>query len=434
MSLPILLIILDGAGDRQQPGLGGLTPFEAAKTPALDALAGASACGQMWPMGPGSAPTSPLAHFTLFGYRPDEFPGRGLIESLGEGMAPAPGEVVCRVNFATCEPRDGWLWVARRPDPRQGEPTNADVDLDAVLLGVECRFVHTGAAQGLLFLRAVDGLALSAAVTDADPLCEDSFIRAVEPFAEAHDGKASRRTANVLNAWMLEARARLAGKVLDTAIVKWPASLASSLPPFEARTGLRGATVARGPIYRGLASVIGLETPGLEDSNDLAADLHADLDAALEMLDQGFDFVHVHSKWPDMAGHRKFPERKREVLELLDASLAPYVDRLLDERIVVCVTTDHQTPCSGPLYHSGGAVPLMISGGAAGRDAVGEFGERACREGLLGHLRGWELMPLLLDCAERSAFLGAERYTAEKCLGTARDTQIVRLADGGPGV
>jgi 2,3-bisphosphoglycerate-independent phosphoglycerate mutase len=95
--------------------------------------------------------------------------------------------------------------------------------------------------------------------------------------------------------------------------------------------------------------------------------------------------------------------------------------RLLRGDLVVCVTADHQTPSAGPLYHSGGTVPLLICGGAARRDEVARFSEAACQAGSLGHLRGSDLMPLLLDCAERAAFLGAERYTAEKCLGVASE-------------
>lgn len=421
-----MLVILDGAGDRQQPELGGRTPLEAAATPTLDALATAGSCGLMWPLGPGRAATSPLAHFVLFGHEPSLFPGRGLFEALGEGHPPAPGEIVCRVNFARCEEREGAVWVTERPDPREGAPVNADIDLDAVIDGVKCRFVHTGAAQGLLFLSAQDDVPLAAHVTDADPLRASESVRAVLPWAEAADSDAARLTAHSLNAWMREARRRLADRPLDTALVKW-AGARATIPPFLARTGLRGITLARGALYKGLAEAIGIDAPGGQDGEDPGADLRDDVGRALDLLEGEYDFVHVHSKWPDRAGHRKSPERKRDVAELLDAALAPHITRLLSGDVVVCATADHQTPSSGPLYHSGGAVPLLISGGVAGRDDVVSFGERSCRAGMLGHIDGIDLMPLLLDCADRSAFLGAERYTAEECLGTASPDMTVSL-------
>lgn len=431
-SLPILLIVLDGLGDRQHPELGGLTPLEAAATPALDALASAGSCGLMWPLGPGRAPTSPLAHYVLFGYPAESFPGRGLIEAAGEGMAPDPGKLVFRANFVRAEDRDGILWVTERPDPRIGEPANADVDLGGEIGGVFTKFKHTGGAQGLLFMRSHDRTPLSAEVTDADPLRADAAIREVVPFAEAADPEAAARTARTLNAWMRETRMRLAGRALDTAVVKWPASGSARCASFEERTGLRGATFATGTLYRGLASYIGMDVAEMPTAGAPGENLAYGLERALELLGNGtYEFAHVHTKQPDEAGHHKNPERKREVIELLDRALAPHLDRLLAGDLVVCITADHQTPSSGPLYHSGGAVPLLIVGGAAGRDGVAEYAERACRAGALGTINGAGLMPLMLDCADRSAFLGAERYTAEPCLGTASGSTVQALRSDG---
>lgn len=426
----ILLVILDGLGDRQHAELGGGTPLDTAETPNLDALAAAGVTGMMWPLGPGRAPTSPLAHFTLFGYAAEQFPGRGLIEALGEGIVPLPGEVVCRVNFIRAEERAGAVWVVERPDPRLGDAVNAGLSLDGDFADVSCRFVHTGAAQGMLLLRSPDGNPLSPDVTDADPLRPDAAVRAVQPFSESPNPIAAEKTARALNAWMLESRNRLAGRRLDMAVVKW-AGAPRSAPAFTARTGLRGVTLARGVLYSGLAAAVGLDAPGGDDGANLADDLRADLGTALNLLGSGYDFVHVHSKWPDMAGHRKVPSRKREVAEALDAAFEPHLSRLLESGHVVCVTADHQTPASGPLYHSGGAVPMLVCGGVAGTDAVARFSEASCGAGSLGHVWGSDLMPLLLDCADRSAFLGAERYTAEKCLGTPREELVVALQPEG---
>jgi hypothetical protein len=40
-------------------------------------------------------------------------------------------------------------------------------------------------------------------------------------------------------------------------------------------------------------------------------------------------------------------------------------------------------------------------------DAVIEFGETTCAAGILGHLRGPDLMPVLLNAADRPLFLGS---------------------------
>jgi 2,3-bisphosphoglycerate-independent phosphoglycerate mutase len=425
VSVPIVLIVLDGLGDRQQAELGGLTPLEAARTPAFDAIATAGTCGRMWPLGPGRAPSTPLAHWVMFGMEEALFPGRGLFEALGEGAPPRAGEVVCRANFVAATPGGGVLTIDERPDPRLGPATNADIDLDADLPGgVRARFRHTGAAQGLLYLSC--DAPLSAQVTDADPLCADVPVRRVLPYSEADAPDAALRTADALNAWMREARRRLAGRALDTALVKWAGS-AYGGASFTDRTGLRGATLARGALLPGLAAAAGIAAPSEPEGPDQAVTLGIDLENALSLVDDGYDFVHVHTKWTDTAGHKKSPSRKREVIDLLDAATRPHVEALLSGGAVVCLTTDHQTPSSGPLYHSGGSVPIAITGGVAGRDDVVRFSEKGCGAGSLGSVRGEDLMPLLLDCADRSAFL-AERYTSEPCLGTAAPDRVVPLA------
>ena len=86
------------------------------------------------------------------------------------------------------------------------------------------------------------------------------------------------------------------------------------------------------------------------------------------------------------------------------------------ETAVVAVCPDHQTPSAGPLYHGGGAVPLLIAGGVAGADSVTAYGETACASGALGTLRGIDVLPLALDAADRTAFL-ADRITGHLALG-----------------
>jgi 2,3-bisphosphoglycerate-independent phosphoglycerate mutase len=63
------------------------------------------------------------------------------------------------------------------------------------------------------------------------------------------------------------------------------------------------------------------------------------------------DFIHVHTKGPDEAGHAKDPLEKVRVIEELDLAIAeifPLLERRSD--LVVVVTADHSTPSSGPLW------------------------------------------------------------------------------------
>jgi len=425
---PIVLVVPDGAGDRPHAELAGpvpgdptgaahaRTPIEAAHTPNLDALATLGRSGLLYPLGPGLAPSSHQAHFALFGYGEHDFPGRGLLEALGEGMPPAEGEVVLRASLARVSERDGILWIDERPDPRTGEaPYLAEADLDAVIDSVQCRFVHTGALQALLFLTATDDRPLSHHVSDADPLHPDTAVLEVLPLEEAPDAEAAARTAAVLNAWIRRSREALAERPLNAMLVKW-AGAAMRVTPFSQRFGLRGVSLGAGALYAGLAAAVGLDHRELGTAHDAEADVAVRVETTLALIAEGYDFVHLHTKRPDMAGHRKDPARKAEVIEGIDRALAPLVPLALRGEIVVAVCPDHQTPSAGPLYHGGGAVPLLIAGGVAGADGVTAYGETACASGALGTLRGIDVLPLALDAADRTAFL-ADRITGHLALG-----------------
>ena len=78
----IVVLLLDGLGDRASAAHGGRTANEAALTPNLDALAAAGSCGLLWPLGPGRAPSSEVAHWAMLGYRAEETPGRAVMEAL----------------------------------------------------------------------------------------------------------------------------------------------------------------------------------------------------------------------------------------------------------------------------------------------------------------------------------------------------------------
>lgn len=410
------MVVLDGLADRRHPELDGKTPLEAACTPNLDALAARGSCGIMYTVAPGVAPTSDIAHFVMFGYPIELFPGRGYIEALGEGITPGAADVVLRASFVTVEERDDAYVIIERQDPRTpAEKPFADTLPDEEIEGLTLRFLHTGGRQGLLFVTGPPDAPASPHVTDADPFADGVPVIEVQALADAADHGAARRTARALNEYMRRARARL----LETrgpfnfVVTKW-AGRRIELESFPERTGLTALCLGSGPLYAGLAAALGMDHR--EVGEDLAApgeDLAHRLVAAEEALGEHYEFVHVHTKAADHAAHTKNPLHKRDVIEELDDALAPLLGQARRRRAsgrakdrLVVVTADHATPSAGPLIHSGEAVPLLMWGPTAGPDPVGAFSEAACASGSLGQLSGTDLMPMILNVADRARFLG----------------------------
>ena len=59
------------------------------------------------------------------------------------------------------------------------------------------------------------------------------------------------------------------------------------------------------------------------------------------------------------------------------------------------------------VIHSGDPVPFVVAGPGVRADRVSEFGESSCADGIFGHLRGPDMMPVLLNAADRPLFLGS---------------------------
>ena len=426
--LPIVVVLLDGLGDRAHAVLGGRTAAEAAATPRLDELTARGSNGVMLSLGPGRAPASELAHWAMLGYLPEEFPGRAVLEAVGRGQEAAPDDVFAYAALRPAErrPGDGGLWLTGRPDPAR------DAD-DARLLveacaGLECgglRFALAEVWRGEAILRvrpaAPGGPPADERVTDTDAFFRDRHPvlrpQACAPGAARTAAAAeewTRRTVALLEAHPVNARRAAAGlPSLNVITLKWWGR-PRPVPTFAERHGLHGTFGAASAFLRGLACTMGLAVVDLPESGDVTADLAARVRFVGERLDAGDTFVFVHTKAVDEAGHTKDPLAKRRAIELVDAALGA----LPVDRAVVCVTGDHATPATPDVIHSGDPVPFVLAGPGIRADRVAAFGELDCATGILGHLRGSDMMPVLLNAADRPLFAGSRPTPFPHAQGT----------------
>jgi 2,3-bisphosphoglycerate-independent phosphoglycerate mutase len=407
---PIVVVLLDGLADRAHDVLKGRTANEAARTPNLDRFAAAGSCGLLYAVGPGRAPSSEVAHWSMLGYRPDEFPGRAVFEALGRGQSLSEEHVFAYAALRPAERRDDGWWLTGRPDPeRDAADAKALVDACDGLEVDRMLFTLDHVWRGEAVLR-IEGEA-DERVTDTDAFFRDRHP-VLRPQSLAPESERTARTAEEWTRWTMEIlaeheinkrRAEDGLPVFNVITLKWWGR-PRSVPTFEQRHGLRGTFVGESAFLRGLAKAVGLETIEAPESDNAEADLSRRLDLVHERLAAGDTFVFVHQKATDAAGHTKDPLVKRAVIEALDVVLR---GRLPIDRAVVCITGDHATPASPDVIHSGDPVPFLVAGPGVRADGVRRFGELDCAAGILGRLRGPDMMPVLLNAADRPLFLGS---------------------------
>ena len=423
-----ILVIADGLGGRPSDGPNG-SCLQAAATPTLDALVSRGALGLLDPIGPGIRPGSDTAHLSILGYNPSSvYTGRGAFECLGIGMDVACGDVCFRANFATVEPWDDALPVVT--DRRAGRIETGQTELAAALHAVTLKaapdvrfeFAPSTEHRGALILR---GPRLSRHVSENDPHVEASAndskekreAARLQPSRPLHDDEAARRTATIVNeiarrsyeAWRehpvnLDREAH--GKHPANVLLLRGASELPKLEPIGETYGVRGAVIAGGALYRGVALAAGmtsLSCPGA--TGGLDTDLTAKATAAIDALeDHGLIFVHI--KGTDNAGHDGDGEAKRRFIERIDAEFfARLIARIDLEEVHLAFTGDHTTPIRFG-DHAPDPVPVMFVGPNVMPDGCTRFDERAAGAGGLGRFSG-QVLPMLLGYCDRSPKFGS---------------------------
>jgi 2,3-bisphosphoglycerate-independent phosphoglycerate mutase len=406
---------LDGIGDRSHAQLGHQTPLQAANTPSLDRMAALGANGLYHAWAQGQALTSEDAHFAMFGYEHSEFPGRGALEALGAGVTLAPQDVAVLAHVASVRETGGYLVL------EEGMPWASNEEAEAVISeigefetnGVRIRFTKNKGLSGIVTLSGD----VAPQVTDTDPIQEGRPLSEVKPWHEYSADPAARNTAVALKEYLLWVYHRLQSHPLNRSrmksgvrpinfLVTQRAGRLKPVPPFRERYGLKGLSISSGLVYGGLSAYLGLDFRKAAESGDPASDIAERLISASEVLKE-YDFIHVHTKYADEAGHARDPHRKKEVIEALDRGIASVIEPLMNNpELLLIVTADHSTPSSGSLIHSGETVPLIMYGEGVRRDEVRRFDEVSAAAGALGSVRSKELMYLVLNHLERAKLQG----------------------------
>ena len=384
----MILLVMDGLGGL--PDARGKTELEAACSPNLDALAESSELGFIRMVDVGITPGSGPGHLSLFGYDPHEYTiGRGILEACGVGAKVSRGDVCARGNFCTCE---GDIITDRRAGRIPTEQSAAVVEKLAVSIkeiedvkitfypGMEHRFVAIFSGEGL-----------DEHVHDADPQKEG--IPMLWASASAPEGQ---RMADIANKLIKRVQEVLKNEKLANSCLLRGFSSAPDIPHLGELYGIRTAAIASYPMYRGLASLVGME---IEDAGKTLDEL---FESVQKYWDK-HDYFYIHVKYTDSRGEDGKFDEKVKVIEQVDSLL--YKITSLNPDVLV-VTGDHSTPAvmKGHSWHD---VPFMIKSDKCRFGLHKTFGENECRFGTIGHIDAYKLMGLMLAHAGRLNKYGA---------------------------
>ncbi len=393
----ILMVVLDGLGGL--PVKDTKTELELANTPNLDSLAKRSALGMHIPVDYGITPGSGPGHLGIFGYNPLEYQiGRGILEALGLGLEVRDTDIAIRGNYATVERVNGRLIVK---DRRAGRiPTEENRRITKKLSetirevdGVRVFFAPGMEHRVALLLRFPEALLEgSDRIRDTDPQKEG-----LQPIEPKGLNEASEKVAQVLRGLLEKIEEVLADEPKANYMLLRGFSQKPKMESFEERFGLKACAIAVYPMYRGLASLVGMELIDFEGQSI------QDQITALKDVWQDYDFFFLHIKKTDSYGEDGNYEGKIRVIEEFDKHLPELLGLKPD---VFLITGDHSTP-SVLRGHSWHPVPVLLHSPYVLGGTSERFTERECLKGELGIFPAEKLINLMLAHSLRLAKFGA---------------------------
>lgn len=425
--LKLIYVAIDGMGDLPIQALGDKTPLEAAETPNLDKLALNGKTGLMYTVRQGVAPESDVAVISLLGYDPFKYStGRGVIEAAGAGLNMQDGDIAVRCNFATLGQGKNILdrRVARSLSTQEAtelsKTVNEQVKLESYPATFEFR--NTLGHRAVLLIKSKDK-PLSSNITNSDPayiivngigVAQEHVEMVLKTSEPTDETEAAKVSAGLINEFIqkshdlwenhpINLKRTSEGKLKANVVLTRDAG--HLLPKFfniNKRYNVNFAALADMHAERGIAQLAGMEARLLPPpTGNLQKDCEIRVQALLEALPK-HDCFYIHLKGPDEPGHDGNCTLKTQIIAAIDKYFfGPLLNQISLEDHLVCVTTDHATPCSLKV-HSDTPVPVLISGNKLGDGEADKFSEKTCASGSMGLLEhGYELMPILMGMLKK---------------------------------
>lgn len=395
-----IIILGDGMADEPCEELGGLTPLESAYTPALDELARRGRNGLLSTVPDGYNPDSDIAHLSILGYNVGEvYEGRGPLEAAGMGVDLAQDEIALRCNLICIAP-DGHIKSHSAGHISSEEASELIASLNDSLADGRHRFYQGVGYRHLLKVRMADRRIKCAAPHEVvgHPACGETVTPMTPGAEETADyiNELVARSQEVLREHPVNLRRMEEGRDPANSIWPWSAGISPVMRPLSQMFGIGcGHVISAVNHIRGIGICAGLKpiyvegATGMNDTN-----YSGKIQAAVNALRGGSDFVFLHVEACDEAGHDGDAMLKKFAVENIDRLIvAPLLDAIsnFEDEVAVAVLPDHPTPCK-IRRHTCAPVPFVIWRSDVESDSVTAYSERQAAGGGYALLKGDEFI------------------------------------------
>lgn len=381
--------------------IGGMTPLEYAKTPAMDSIAPKSEIGLAHTIPNGMKPGSDTANLAVLGYDPKKYyTGRSPLEALSIGVPLKDTDIAIRCNIVTLS--DDSLPYEEKTiiDHSSSEISTEDaaVLMEAIQkeLNSDTYKFYVGTSYRHLTIWDKGEVAELTPPHDVLGQVIGGYLPKDQKLREMME-----KSYNILNNHPLNTERAKKGLNKANSIWFWGAGTRPALDSFEGKFGKKGAMISAVDLLKGIAEGTGMyniNVPGADGT--LETNWQGKAEAAVKaLLEDNYDFVYIHMEAPDEMGHQGSLGRKIKAIEYLDSRVLDTILKKMDESgedYRILVMPDHPTPVSCRT-HTSDPVPYMLYDSTVNKNASWLYNEKdAAKSGnVVEH--GYTLMGRLLQ-------------------------------------
>lgn len=358
-----VIVLGDGMADEPVEALGQKTPLEYADTPAMDRLSKKAEIGLVHTIPEGMKPGSDTANLAVLGYDPRiYYSGRSPLEALSIGVPMKDTDVALRCNIVTLSEEEVPFEKRTIIDHSSGEISTEDctVLLEAVkqqLQNETYRFYAGTSYRHCLIWNQGEVKELS------QP--HDVLGRVIGPYLPEDENLLymMKKSYEILVNHPVNIERKKKGLNPANCCWFWGAGKKPSLSSFEEKYHLKGMMVSAVDLLKGIAVGAGMGVARVEGANGgLNTNYEGKTQAALDALQNGYDFVYIHVEAPDEMGHQGSVEKKVKAIEYLDKRVIGPLTAALDKQGMdyrLLVMPDHPTPVR-VRTHTAESVPYLL--------------------------------------------------------------------------
>ncbi len=400
-TMKYIVVLGDGMADEPVGEIGGMTPLEYAKTPAMDSIAPKSEIGLVHTIPEGMKPGSDTANLAVLGYNPEKYyTGRSPLEALSIGVPMKDTDIAIRCNIVTLSDDNLPYGEKTITDHSSSEISTEDaaILMEAVQKELNSDIYQFYVGTSYRHLTIWD----KGEVTELTPP-HDILGRVIGEYLpeDARLREMMEKSYDILNNHPLNVERAKKGLNKANSIWFWGAGTRPALDSFEGRFGKKGAMISAVDLLKGIAEgtqMLNIDVPGANGT--LETNWEGKAEAAVKvLLEDNYDFVYIHMEAPDEMGHQGSLERKIKAIEYLDSRvLAPLVKKMdkSGEDYRMLIMPDHPTPISCRT-HTSDPVPYMLYDSRVNKNTTWMYNEKDAKASGNVEKKGYTLMGRLLE-------------------------------------